>query len=59
MYSKKSTEGQETPATPATPEISTGMVYEGADAMETDGAPPLYTYIYSAIAAVTAAVFLW
>lgn len=58
MYSKKSTEGQETPAT-ATPEISTGMVYEGADAMETDGAPPLYTYIYSAIAAVTAAVFLW
>ncbi|KAI3776444.1 hypothetical protein L1987_46229 [Smallanthus sonchifolius] len=53
--SKKSTEGQQTPAT-ETPEFNYGMVFEGADAMENSGAPPPYTYIYAFVVAVALAV---
>ncbi|KAI7751801.1 hypothetical protein M8C21_001739 [Ambrosia artemisiifolia] len=49
--SKKSTEEQQTPST-VKPEFNNGMVYEGADAMESGGASLRYTYIHAFVAAV-------
>ncbi|PWA57734.1 pathogenesis-related thaumatin superfamily protein [Artemisia annua] len=47
--SKKSTDGQQSPAIPTTPQFSDGMVYEGADAMENSGASLRHSYIFVAI----------
>ncbi|XP_071702999.1 thaumatin-like protein 1b [Rutidosis leptorrhynchoides] len=56
--SKKSTEGQQTPSTPnSTPEFGDGMVYEGADAMETSESTRWITNVYMVVI-VTAVLFL-
>lgn len=51
--SKKSTEGQETPGAP---QFDSGMVFEGANAMENSRAPSQNTYIHVAIMAALMAV---
>nr|XP_043632364.1 thaumatin-like protein 1b [Erigeron canadensis] len=53
--SKKSTEPQEAPDAA---QLADGMVYEGADAIETNGGPPRYSYIYMTVVAAILAVAL-
>lgn len=54
--SKKSTADQDTPAVPTVPQYDSGMVFEGANAMENSGVSLRNTYIHVAIMAAVMAV---
>ena len=57
VCSKKSTEGQpEGRETPTVPQYDSGMVFEGANALENSGTPSQGTYIHVAIMATVTAV---